>query len=635
MKRAKTFLLGFLITGLALQTIAQEDVKKLRNEIKSDYGVEKLLKLNKLTAIYLKNDVKKAIKNGRQAVDLAENIFSSSNVLQNDEQRFLKVEAYNLLGKAYFFQESYSNALSNFTAAKKEANLLDLQDEEEEAAIFLFKLDSLERAGVDIKDGFLKKLGKKINIGETISNTSSDLNINTILKIAATYEKKQNYARAIENYKKAINLLSNRGEARRIANLHVKVADLYKKSGNFKESLAYYQLSIEENEKIGDSAQVKASENELAGLFENLQSLQPKTEPIVIEFDSAETKQLDDFKLQAENFVQSKDYGKAIEYYRLYSDLKAELVEEKRRKEIDSLDLQNQAQEIRLLLQQSELNELALVQKENELEKQARFRNSLIIGALLLFTLLVSLYFLYKNRVTSHKILQGAYTDLENTQGKLIDAEQKIKRLLGQQVSGEIAETLIAGNQEKVAVERKFVCIMFLDIRGFTPFAETKEPEEIIQYQNQVFGFMIDVINKYHGNINQFLGDGFMATFGAPKSHGNDCENAFNAAKEIVKMVNEKSANGSIPTTRIGIGLHAGHVVAGNVGTDLRKQYSITGNTVITAARIEQLNKEFQSQLLISETVHQALNQKNGQRDEMMEVNIKGRQSPIKILKVA
>ncbi|NER79247.1 MAG: adenylate/guanylate cyclase domain-containing protein, partial [Leptolyngbya sp. SIO1D8] len=70
---------------------------------------------------------------------------------------------------------------------------------------------------------------------------------------------------------------------------------------------------------------------------------------------------------------------------------------------------------------------------------------------------------------------------------------------------------------------------MFLDIRGFTPFAETKEPEEIIEYQNQVFGFMIEVINKFHGNINQFLGDGFMATFGAPVSHGNDCENAYQA----------------------------------------------------------------------------------------------------------
>ena len=344
---------------------------------------------------------------------------------------------------------------------------------------------------------------------------------------------------------------------------------------------------------------------------------------------------MDDYKSLAENYVQTQDYEKAVEYYQLYSDLKAQLVEEKRRKEIDSLDLQNKAQKIRLLLQQSELSELELLQKENELEKQERFKNNLIIGAVLLLALLVSLYLLYTGRVKSHKKLQVAYGDLESTQDKLIDAEKKIKKLLGQQVSGEIAEALISTGPEKVPVERKFVCIMFLDIRGFTPFAETKEPEEIIEYQNQVFGFMIEVINKFHGNINQFLGDGFMATFGAPISHGNDCENAYQAAKEIIRIVNEKSSKGIIPKTRIGIGLHAGHVVAGNVGTDLRKQYSITGNTVITAARIEQLNKEFKSQLLISEEVYNALDKKNGLDDQFTEVSVKGRKSAIKILKIA
>ena len=138
---------------------------------------------------------------------------------------------------------------------------------------------------------------------------------------------------------------------------------------------------------------------------------------------------------------------------------------------------------------------------------------------------------------------------------------------------------------------------MFLDIRGFTPFAEQREPEEIIRYQNDVFGFMIDIIDQHQGSINQFLGDGFMATFGLQEAEVNPCEDAYQAAKEIITLVNKKSEEGLIPTTRVGIGLHAGNVVAGNVGTAIRKQYSITGNTVITAARIEQLNKEFESQL--------------------------------------
>ena len=146
---------------------------------------------------------------------------------------------------------------------------------------------------------------------------------------------------------------------------------------------------------------------------------------------------------------------------------------------------------------------------------------------------------------------------------------------------------------------------------------------------------MIEIVSKYHGVINQFMGDGFMATFGAPVSHGNDIQNAFSAAAEILKEVNERSNSGKIAKTKVGIGLHAGQVVAGNVGTEIRKQYSITGNTVITAARIEQLNKTYKSQLLISETVAKGIENSDLQYEECIETTVKGRERPIKIYKVA
>lgn len=175
---------------------------------------------------------------------------------------------------------------------------------------------------------------------------------------------------------------------------------------------------------------------------------------------------------------------------------------------------------------------------------------------------------------------------------------------------------------------------MFLDIRDFTPFAESRQPEEIIAYQNDVFGFMIEIISKHHGVINQFMGDGFMATFGAPISYENDIQNAFEAAVEIVQEVNARSADGRIHHTKVGIGLHAGNVVAGNVGTEIRKQYSVTGNAVITAARIEQLNKSYRSQLLISDAVYERISEA-GLKVQPFETNIKGRSEPIKIYKIA
>lgn len=217
---------------------------------------------------------------------------------------------------------------------------------------------------------------------------------------------------------------------------------------------------------------------------------------------------------------------------------------------------------------------------------------------------------------------------------KETNERNKVINLFGQQVSKEIVSELIK-HQDELKSERKFVCVMFLDIRGFTPLVENKQPEEIIQFQNDVFGFMIDIITKNHGIINQFLGDGYMATFGAPVGYENDCQNAVNAAIEIVETVNKKSESGEIERTRIGIGLHAGYVVAGNVGTAVRKQYSISGNTVILAARIEQLNKQFKTQFLISQEVLDNVESGGIAPEDLGEVDLKGREKPIRIYKLA
>lgn len=224
--------------------------------------------------------------------------------------------------------------------------------------------------------------------------------------------------------------------------------------------------------------------------------------------------------------------------------------------------------------------------------------------------------------------------DSINNSYNVLSERNRIANLFGQQISSEIVDELLAYESE-IESKRKFVCIMFLDIRNFTPFAEKLEPEEIINYQNSVFGFMIDIITKHKGIINQFLGDGYMATFGAPISREDDCGNAIKAALEIVDTVNGKSRANEIKETRIGIGLHAGHVVTGNVGTSIRKQYSISGNTVILASRIEQLNKKFNTQVLASEEVLENAVFSGIDRENLGEVQIKGREKPINIYKLA
>lgn len=213
------------------------------------------------------------------------------------------------------------------------------------------------------------------------------------------------------------------------------------------------------------------------------------------------------------------------------------------------------------------------------------------------------------------------------------EERNKIEHIFGQMVSKEIVEEILNNNAE-IASKTKFACIMFLDIRNFSLFAESKTPEEIIEYQNKVFAPLIEIVNKYKGIVTQIMGDGFMAIFGAPIEHENDCQLALNAAIEIHKLIKEKTENGEIPPTKIGIGLNAGEVVTGNVGTENRKQYSVTGRAVIVAARLEQLNKELDSQLLVSKDVFEKAKPDGLKPIRHIQVKLKGQSEPIEVYQI-
>ena len=333
----------------------------------------------------------------------------------------------------------------------------------------------------------------------------------------------------------------------------------------------------------------------------------------------------------SDRYEKEKNYEKSLEYFKLYQELTLKM-------EADSIETEAENKqkeaEIQLLKQQKQIADLNYEVIEKEKARLIELRNkSLVIAFLVLIVTLVTLFF-YFSKKREHKRLSIAYRDLDKTKDKLEGAEQRIVKLLRQQVSGEVARELLMSSTDK-PVEKLFVCIMFLDIRDFTNLAEKLSPEELIAYQNNVFGFMIDIVQHHHGNINQLLGDGFMATFGAPVSHGNDCQNAFLAANEILKEVKERSDAGVIKKTQIGIGLHAGYVVTGNVGNEARKQYSVTGNPVIIASRVEQLNKEYKSQLIITEEVYKHLERPVSLTQPFLEVEVKGRSNPIRILKIA
>lgn len=217
---------------------------------------------------------------------------------------------------------------------------------------------------------------------------------------------------------------------------------------------------------------------------------------------------------------------------------------------------------------------------------------------------------------------------------RTLQERERILDAFGQQVSPAIVEQLLKAGPD-IASARAFVCVMFMDVRGFTPLVERKTPEEIVAFQNAVFGAAVEVVGRHHGVINQFLGDGFMATFGAPVSSGRDCADALAAARGLLEAMRGLAAAGRIPEIRIGVGLHAGEAVSGNVGSAERRQFTITGNVVILAARIEQLNKDFGSQILASREVLAAAGEDPAGCAPLGPVAVKGRNEPIELFRLA
>src|SRR4029079_4448756 len=137
------------------------------------------------------------------------------------------------------------------------------------------------------------------------------------------------------------------------------------------------------------------------------------------------------------------------------------------------------------------------------------------------------------------------------------------------------------------------------------------------------FAILVDILDRHGGIVNKFLGDGFLALFGAPLEAADPAHRAVAAAREMLDANARVNEATSWPL-RIGIGIHIGEVVAGSIGSPRRKKYTVIGCTVKFGARLEALNKEFNSQFLISQAMHDALGADCGDAVPLGEVPIRG-----------
>ncbi len=204
-----------------------------------------------------------------------------------------------------------------------------------------------------------------------------------------------------------------------------------------------------------------------------------------------------------------------------------------------------------------------------------------------------------------------------------VAARERVTNLFGQHVSPTVVERLLAHPIE-LGGEISEICVMFLDIRDFTAHARRRSPDEVVAFLNTAFAFMIEAVDRHHGIVNKFLGDGFMAVFGTPLADGDAVRHAVAASRDILAEIDRQGLAAQAWPLRVGIGLHAGPAVTGNIGSPRRKEFTVIGDTVNLASRIEQLTKEFGARLLVSETVMAALGAACGPATRLPAVSVKG-----------
>ncbi len=211
----------------------------------------------------------------------------------------------------------------------------------------------------------------------------------------------------------------------------------------------------------------------------------------------------------------------------------------------------------------------------------------------------------------------------------------KIMDSFGKYVTREVRDHILEG-RIPLDGETKDVTVLFADLRGFTTLAESTTPKEVVKIINGYFSEMAEAIGQNHGLVLQFIGDEIEAVFGAPlplENHPTHAVRAAIAMRDRLVSVNEKLQQKGYDALRHGIGLHTGNVVAANIGSDDRLSYTLIGDTVNVASRIQGLNKEYGTDILVSATTVERLADKMN-FEKLPATTVKGKKKPVEIFKL-
>jgi adenylate cyclase len=233
---------------------------------------------------------------------------------------------------------------------------------------------------------------------------------------------------------------------------------------------------------------------------------------------------------------------------------------------------------------------------------------------------------------------------LQFVQERLLSREaaqqrEQLMSLFSSYVDPAVAETIWKRRSElSLGGEEHVATVMFTDIRGFTALSAGQPPAEVLRWLNRYLTAMDEVIREHDGFLNKFIGDGLMIIFGLPLSQGGpkqDATRALQAALAMLERVNrlnqEQAADPTLPKLRIGAGIHTGPLMAGSIGSATRQEYSVIGETVNLASRLESLNKSFKTEILLSEATMEMVGEAFPGLESLGEARVAGLEEPVPV----
>jgi class 3 adenylate cyclase len=210
-----------------------------------------------------------------------------------------------------------------------------------------------------------------------------------------------------------------------------------------------------------------------------------------------------------------------------------------------------------------------------------------------------------------------------------------VKEVFGRYIATQVSDEILKG-QVSLGGAEKNVTVLFSDIRNFTGMSEEMTPQQVVAFLNDYFTEMVDAVFEHGGVLDKFLGDGLMAVFGSVTDDPGHARNAVLAAlrmKALLAKINGVRSMSAKPPIAIGIGIHTDDVIVGNIGSRKRLEYTVVGDGVNTSSRLQALNKEFGTTILISETTYQAV-QGDFECRQMPDTHLRGKTKDLKIYEV-